>query len=65
MKTNELVFPVKQIGNDLSTGMTLRDYFAGLAMQGMITRTNQSTKEEISEYAYEVADAMLEERSKE
>jgi len=43
--------------------MTLRDHYAGLAMQGKIA--NGSTSAElISEIAYEIADAMLKAREK-
>ena len=42
--------------------MTLRDHFAGLAMQGMIAEKMDS--DEMAETAYEIADAMLEARQK-
>jgi hypothetical protein len=48
-------------------GMTLRDYFAAKAMQGMIAcDTERSPKHVpiIVESAYVIADAMLKERSK-
>jgi hypothetical protein len=38
---------------------TLRDEFAGRAMQGILTRKVFTTAERISEVAYEIADAML------
>jgi len=47
------------------TGMTLRDYFAGLAMQGMMASNNlpNSVKnDELAAVAYDLADAMLKER---
>ena len=46
-------------------GMSLRDWFAGMALQGILTceqvhvTTNQSSNEELSSCAYELADAML------
>lgn len=46
-----------------SEGMTLRDYFAAKAMQG--TMANPEVKETAaarSEWAYEIADAMLKAR---
>lgn len=56
-----------------STGMTLRDYFAAKAMQGMLAhatryRPRQQDKllhwhAAMSKEAYEVADAMLAERN--
>ena len=45
--------------------MTLRDHFAGLAMQGAMA--NCEVKEKAmsrAQWAYEIADAMLEERLK-
>jgi hypothetical protein len=46
-------------------GMSLRDYFAAKAMQSIMADGKQySGFDEIAEYAYEVADAMLAERSK-
>jgi hypothetical protein len=49
--------------------MTLRDYFAGQAMQafiirGIISANGLNKKEAITNMAYETADAMLEERIK-
>ena len=47
--------------------ITLRDHFAGLAMQGMLSSGNlpkSVSDEELADAAYTVADAMLEERSK-
>lgn len=56
----------------LNEGMTLRDYFAAKAMQGIFSNTNVVCFEEIKdldrqcipEIAYGVADAMLEVREK-
>lgn len=44
-------------------GMTLRDYFAAKAMQGMITRRMLSDEDD-AKIAYKMADAMLKERNK-
>ena len=55
-------------------GMTLRDYFAAKAMQGLFSSMGEITnswskmakdiplKDYISDYSYEVADAMLKQR---
>lgn len=42
-------------------GMTLRDYFAAKAMQGMLStdRFGTASEETIADWAYEQADAML------
>jgi len=45
-------------------GMTLRDYFAAKAMQGMSCFTDNDTMKAIAERAYAFADAMLSERDK-
>jgi hypothetical protein len=39
--------------------ISLRDYFAGLAMQGMITEVNEPNEAWIAHHAYKMADAML------
>ena len=48
-------------------GMTLRDYFAAKAMQGLLASGDQhdaSTSSVLSEDAYKIADAMLKVRNK-
>jgi hypothetical protein len=47
-------------------GMTLRDYFAAAAMQGLLAADsgNDLTYEKGAEMAYMQADAMLEKRAK-
>ena len=47
-------------------GMTLRDWFAGQVLQGMISAeyAGEFKPNTWSMYAYEIADAMLEERQK-
>ena len=45
------------------SGMTLRDYFAAKAMQGLVTGTTTiPTAEKFAEVAYQLADAMLKAR---
>jgi len=50
-------------------GMTLRDYFAGQALVGLLAQSNGtatiSPHDEGAKYAYEMADAMLEAREQE
>jgi hypothetical protein len=44
----------------VSGGMTLRDWFAGMAMQGMLAEDASNYKfAELAEGSYEAADAML------
>ena len=46
-------------GEGVTSGMSLRDYFAAKAMQSMVSYKNP---DEIPEAAYRIADAMLEAR---
>lgn len=52
----------------LANGMTLRDYLAAKAMQGLIEYSGQNlppkTPDRLSAMAYEYADAMIAERAK-
>ena len=66
---DEFAFPHVNFVGQKITGMTLRDYFAGQAMQafiirGIISANGLNKKEAITNMAYETADAMLEERVK-
>jgi hypothetical protein len=59
-------FPLQSIGPDFApgyAGMSLRDYFAAKALQGMLADTNvQASTKQFAVRAYEIADAMLEVR---
>ena len=60
-------FPTEHTdASGLYDGMTLRDYFAAKAMQGMIASYGylRSEVDVIAESAYDCADAMLKERAK-
>ena len=48
----------------LQRGMTLRDYFAAKAMQGLVGAPQSFPRATIAEHAYQMADAMLAEREK-
>jgi hypothetical protein len=68
IKDGGYAFPqVDPIKNDIHNkygtdrGMTLRDHFAGLAMQGLLARKPMSGAEQAHE-AYKIADAMLKAR---
>jgi hypothetical protein len=45
-------------------GMTLRDWFAAMAVQGIYAAGSWDTRQKIAEMAYKAADAMLEARTK-
>ena len=46
-----------------SPGMTLRDYFAAKAMQGLASEAEHWSHSDLPKIAYEIADGMLAERS--
>jgi hypothetical protein len=53
------------MGEVVQEGMDLRDYFAAKAMNGMIGGmwpTSKTDQENIAEFAYQMADAMMEAR---
>ena len=60
MSIQEKAFPNPHLTSE--TGMTLRDYFAAKAMQGMLTRPGSITVNHDAAFAYKMADAMLEAR---
>ena len=47
-----------------SEGMDLRDYFAGLAMQGLLASDVVDTMEVFAVTSYQIADLLLKARSK-
>jgi hypothetical protein len=51
-------FPLTTVSN----GMTLRDYFAAKAMQGLLAEDYWSDHDDVSKIAYKIADAMIEAR---
>ena len=48
----------------LASDMTLRDYFAGQALNGCFARTGSFTIPDDTDNCYKVADAMIEARKK-
>jgi hypothetical protein len=65
MDKTERAFPLNVEDKFWQEGMTLRDYFAGQALMGLIINDNTVNKHSpISARAYELADAMLAQRSK-
>ena len=58
-----------EVGNNVdiyakSEGITIRDYFAAAAMQGICASGPTIGNGEISREAYQIADAMLKERNR-
>lgn len=58
---NEPAFPT----NTGHSGMTLRDYFAAKAMQGLISTEGAGSAERYAEISYRLADAMMKAREEE
>lgn len=49
---------------DPNVGMSLRDWFAGMAMQGLVSSPRSIPRATMAEHAYLMADAMIAEREK-
>lgn len=47
------------IDYEMETGMTLRDYFAAAALQGLLASNEKGNSNFFSETSYRLADAML------
>jgi hypothetical protein len=55
----------KDLREDIREGISLRDHFAGLAMQGILTTLSKTVNpDSVAQMAYNMADAMLAEREK-
>lgn len=66
MSDSPPAFPVSTIDGFTNDGMTLRDWFAGQALAGGLIQHYGYPlyKENVAQSAYDLADAMLAERSK-
>ena len=62
MKAFPTEHPIAGMMDLKSDGMELRDYFAAKVMQGLMASQWQTT-EPYPEYAYKIADAMMEARN--
>jgi hypothetical protein len=60
--TTEYAFPHENSHTYNMTGMTLRDYFAAKALQGMLARERPTNPKAYAQNSYEIADAMMEAR---
>ena len=66
-ETGGQVFPIGDTVSKGHKGMTLRDYFAGQAITGLLSNEHDSdlSVQTLSRTAYKTADAMIKERGKE
>ena len=74
MKDGGMAFPVSNSMGDIYSGMSMRDYFAATALQGIVGNSDflvEAQKHDwlevpqaASKAAYEIADAMLAERAR-
>lgn len=65
---NPTAFPLKHADDKFNPGMTLRDYFAGQIITGIVSNASVwndiTSLDESAEFAYEIADKLLIERQK-
>lgn len=59
---NQSAYPIGKQIQMCEQGMTLRDHFAGLAMQYFVTANNGNFSENDASQIYYIADAMLKQR---
>jgi hypothetical protein len=69
MKTKNIAaFPLKHSDDKFNPGMTLRDYFAGQVITGVLSNTplwnDITTLQQSADFAYEIADDLLIARQK-
>jgi hypothetical protein len=75
INTNHPAFPVQAYPGDAvnpkvrpNTGMSMRDFFAGLAMNGILANSEEfgeeAPLEDVADFAFQMANAMLERREK-
>jgi hypothetical protein len=55
-------FPTATLAQKTEGGMTLRDYFAAAALQGLLASCPWEQVDEVPQKAYDIADAMLKAR---
>lgn len=64
-ETGGSAYPLENAGTEFQRGMTLRDYFAGQALVGIVNvfaSTDGVKSESMAGAAYQIADYMLEAR---
>jgi hypothetical protein len=64
VKPNEPIHTIEYNNNYISYGLTKREYFAAMAMQGLLSDYESESIEDYSKYAVQLADTLIEELSK-
>jgi|688.fasta_scaffold2078850_1 hypothetical protein len=75
LNNNHPAFPVQAYAGDASnpkvrpnTGMSIRDYFAAKAMEGILSNPEEfgetAPPKEIADFSFQIANAMLERRER-
>jgi hypothetical protein len=62
--SKEPIYGANVVGVKENSGMDLRDYFAGLAMQAIMVKNDFEWVDEAWENAYDAADEMMKAREK-
>jgi hypothetical protein len=59
----QMAFPTQLVNGELHTGLTKREYFAAMAMQGVVNRLAQSDieRKRLAEWSVKMADEILKE----
>jgi hypothetical protein len=64
-KKNESAFPIIAEDYIIDGGLTKREYFAAMALQGLLTdNESPNSREEFAGYAVKLADSLIEELNK-
>ena len=63
-KKNESAFPIIAEDYIIDGGLTKREYFAAMALQGLLADYESESIEDYSKYAVKLADSLIEELSK-
>ena len=63
-KPNEPIHTIEYNNNYISNGLTKREYFAAMALQGLLADYESECIEDYSKYAVKLADSLIEELSK-
>jgi len=63
-KPNEPIHTIEYNNNYISNGLTKREYFSAMALQGLLADRKLGSIQEHAEYAVKLADALIEELSK-